>query len=165
LTDARRQIMENIKNVLVVSRMTQYCRYAVRYGVSLAKKFDAELQVLHLVSNPGDIKAVNAPAILFKEDDLKNYKNIQREAKEELDRVIKQEIRDGFPIKVLIGEGEPIKEIVKVVNEEKIDLLVMLAHEVGRLEHALFGGDKDAVIHKMPCSILLVKKEPEPVKW
>jgi len=157
--------MEIIKNILVVSRMTQYCRHAVRYGVSLAKKYDAELQVLHLVSNPGSIKAVNAPAILFKEEDVKNYKNIQREAKEELDRVIRQEIRGGFPIKELIRDGEPIKEIVKVVNEEKIDLIVMLAHEVGNLEHALFGGDNDALIHKLPCSILLVKKEPEPVKW
>lgn len=157
--------MEIIRHILVVSRMTQYCRYAVRYGVYLAKKHDAKLQVLHLVSNPADIKAVNAPAILFKEEELKNYKNIQREAKEELDKVIRQETRDGFAIKEMIRDGEPLKEIVKVVKEEKIDLLVTLAHEEGRLEHALFGGDNDAVIRRMPCSILLVKKEPEPVEW
>ena len=41
----------------------------------------------------------------------------------------------------------------------------MLAHEEGRLEHMLFGGDNDAIIRKMPCSILLVKKEPEAVGW
>jgi nucleotide-binding universal stress UspA family protein len=52
-----------------------------------------------------------------------------------------------------------------VVSEEKIDLIVMLAHEEGRIEHALFGGENDAIIRRMPCSILLVKKEPGPVKW
>ena len=156
--------METIKRILVVSRMTPYCREAIRYGASLARKCEAELQVLHLVSNPADMKAVNAPG-LFPSEEYKNYKDIQRESKEELDKVIKQEIRDGFPIKELISDHDPVEEITKVVNEEKIDLIVMLAHEEGRLEHALFGGDKDAIIRRLPCSILLVKKEPGRVNW
>jgi nucleotide-binding universal stress UspA family protein len=156
--------MENIRHILVISRMTQYCREAILCGVCLARKYDAELQVLHLVSNPTAMKAVNAPG-LFPDEEYKNYKNIQREAKEELDKVIKHEIRDGFPIKELVSDRDPVEEIVKVVREEKIDLLVMLAHEEGRLEHALFGGEKDAIVRRMPCSILLVKKEPEPVNW
>jgi len=60
-----------------------------------------------------------------------------------LDKVIKQEIRNGFPIKELISDRAPVEEIVKVVGEEKIDLIIMLAHEEGRLEHALFGGEND----------------------
>jgi nucleotide-binding universal stress UspA family protein len=160
----RRLLMENIRRILVVSRMTPYCREAIRYGVSLAHKFKAELQVLHLVSNPGDMKAVNAPGLLPGED-TKNYQNIQREAKEELHKVIKQFTRDGFPIKELISDQDPVKEIVKVVKEDQIDLIVMLAHEEGWLEHALFGGEKDSIIRSLPCSMLLVKKEPGPVKW
>lgn len=156
--------MENIRRILVVSRMTPYCREAVHSGVSLARKFGAELLVLHLVSNPVDMKAVNAPG-LFPSEQYKNYKNIQREAKEELDKVIRHETRDGFPIRELISDHDPVEEIVKVAKEEKIDLIVMLAHEEGRLEHALFGGEKDALVRRLPCSMLLVKKEPEPVKW
>ena len=156
--------MENIRRILVVSRMTPYCREAIHYGVSLARKYKAELQVLHLVSNPGDMKAVNAPGLIPGEE-YKNYLNMQREAKEELHKVIKQEIRDGFPIKELVSDHDPVKEIENVVREEKIDLIVMLAHEEGWLEHALFGGEKDSIIRSLPCSILLVKKEPGPVKW
>lgn len=156
--------MENIRHILVISRMTPYCREAIRCGVSLARKHDAKLHVLHLVSNPVDMKAVNAPG-LFPNEEYKNYKDIQRGAKEELDKVVKQETRDGFPIKELVSDRDPVEEIVKVVREEKIDLIIMLAHEEGRIEHALFGGEKDAIIRRMPCSILLVKKEPEPVNW
>ena len=156
--------MENFRRILVISRMTQYCWEAIHCGVSLARKFDAELHVLHLVSNPTDMKAVNAPG-LFSDHQYKNYPNIQREAKEELDKVIKQEIKDGFPIKELISDRDPVEEIVKVVKEEQIDLMVMLAHEEGRLEHALFGREKDAIVRRMPCSILLVKSEPSPVNW
>ena len=156
--------MKNFRRILVVSRMTPYCREAIHYGVSLARKYKAELQVLHLVSSPGDMKAVNAPGLIPGEED-KNYLNMQQEAKEELHKVIKQETRDGFPIKELVSDQDPVKEIEKVVSEEKIDLIVMLAHEEGRIEHALFGREKDTIIRKMPCSILLVKQELEPVNW
>jgi len=113
--------------------------------------------VLHLVSNSVDLMAVNAPG-LFPEEEYKNYSNSQQEAKERLDKVIKQEIHGGFPIKELTSDRDPLKEIVKVVKEEKIDLIVVSAHEEGRIEHALFGGENDAILRKMPCSIMLVKK-------
>jgi nucleotide-binding universal stress UspA family protein len=157
--------MENIKRILVVSRMTQYCQVAIRCGVALARRYDAKLLILHLVSNPiADMKAVNAPGLIFS-DEHKNYQDIQREAKEELDKVIRKVIKDGFPVNEIISDHDPVKEIAKVVKEEKIDLMVMLSHEEGRLEHALFGGEMDAIIRSLPCSILLVKNEPKPVHW
>jgi nucleotide-binding universal stress UspA family protein len=62
-------------------------------------------------------------------------------------------------------EGDPTVELFKAVKEEGIDLLIMLAHEEGHLEHFLFGRSNEEIIRKMPCSVLLVKKEPErPVK-
>ena len=66
---------------------------------------------------------------------------------------------------MIIREGKPIDEIMQVVKEEKIDLMVLLSHEEGRLEHMLFGHDNDAILRRMPCSILLIKREPEPVNW
>jgi nucleotide-binding universal stress UspA family protein len=156
--------MEKVKHILVVSRMSQYCREAVGIGISLAKKYDSTISVLHLVSNPVSMEALNAP-LPFPNGRHKSYASIQEEAKEELDRILDKEIRSGFPINILIKEGRPIDEIVQVVKDEAIDLIVLLAHEEGRLEHLLFGRDNDAIIRRMPCSILLVKKEPEPVAW
>jgi nucleotide-binding universal stress UspA family protein len=149
--------MENFRSILVVSRMIPYSLKAIKFGVSLARKYDAKLMVLHLVSNPVDLMALNAPGLLLDEQ-YKNYINSHQEAKERLDKLIKQEISDGFPIKELISDHDPVKEIVKVVEEEKIDLILISAHEEGRIEHALFGGENDAILRKMPCSIMLVKK-------
>jgi len=149
--------VENFRNVLVISRMIPYSREAIKSGISLARKYDAKLHVLHLVSNPVDLMAVNAPG-LFPEEQNKNYMSSQQEAREQLDNVIKQEIRDDFPINELISDRDPVEEIERVVSEEKIDLILMSAHKEGRLEHALFGGENDAILRKMPCSIMLVKK-------
>ncbi|MCL4474664.1 MAG: universal stress protein [Nitrospirae bacterium] len=70
-----------------------------------------------------------------------------------------------MPIKELIGEGDPTKEVIKVVKEEAIDLLIMLAHAEGRLEHFLFGRSNEGLVRQMPCSILMVKKETEPAAF
>ena len=152
--------MEDIKRILVVSRMTKYCRKAVHYGVSLARKCGAELYVIHVIHNPFGYEGWNLPIYSLKED----YKRIQQTAKEDLHRLIDSEKANGMAVKELIKEGEPTKEILKVVKEENIDLLIMLAHEEGRLEHFLFGRSNEELIRRMPCSILMVKKEPEPVR-
>jgi len=49
--------------------------------------------------------------------------------------------------------------IRNVVEEEKIDLLLMPAHEESRLEHFLFGRINAAIIRRLPCSVLLVKQK------
>ncbi|MCK5504111.1 MAG: universal stress protein [Thermodesulfovibrionia bacterium] len=41
----------------------------------------------------------------------------------------------------------------------------MLSHEEGRLEHFLFGRSNEKIIRDMPCSILLVEEEPEPMAY
>jgi nucleotide-binding universal stress UspA family protein len=81
----------------------------------------------------------------------------------ELDNIISDETKRGVKIKKIIKEGDPIEEIMKVIGEEKIDLVISRAHEEGRIERLLVGGSNDALIRKMPCSILLVKKEPDTV--
>jgi len=156
--------MEKIKHILVVSRLSQYCWEAVGIGISLAKQYGSQISVLHLVSNPVSMEALNAP-LPFPDGRHKSYASIQEEAREELDKILKEEIGAGLPINILIREGRPIDEIVQVVKEEGIDLMVLLAHEEGRLEHLLFGRDNDAIIRRMPCSILLVKREPESIVW
>ena len=99
--------MNDIRRIMVVATNIRHSRGTVHYGVSLAKKYDAELVVLHVEHDP------------FGEDGWK---------------------------------------IGKVVEEEKIDLLLMPAHEENRLEHFLFGRINEAIIRRLPCSVLLVKQ-------
>jgi nucleotide-binding universal stress UspA family protein len=81
--------------------------------------------------------------------------------RQQLDDSIKNESREGVPIEVLMPEGDPTEEVLKTVTEKNIDLLVMVAHEEGHVEHFLFGRSNQKLFLKMPCAILLVKKEPE----
>jgi len=147
--------MEDIKRILVVSRDTQYCRKAVHYGISLARRYGAELYVIHVVHNPFSIQGWNLPVPSLE----KEYKQLLLDTRKELAAIINSEREKGVKVKQAVKEGDPEKEIFKMVTDENIDLIIMLAHEQGRLEHFLFGRSNEEIIRKMPCSILMVKKE------
>ena len=153
--------MEDFKRILVVSRMTTNCQEAVHCGVSLARKYGAELSIIHVIHNPFGLEGWNLPTVSLE----KEYQEIMRQAQKDLDQILRKERSNGLAVTELIKKGEPTREILKAVEELKIDLLVMLAHEEWRLEHFLFGRSNEEIVRKMPCSVLLVKKEPEPVKW
>ena len=148
--------MEDIKRILVVSRITKYCQKAIHYGISLSKKYGAKLSVLHTIDTFW-LRGWNVPMISVEEE----YKKGLKRTKEELDNIITMEKKKGMVIKELMKEGDPTEEILKVIKEENIDLVILLAHEESRFEHFLFGRSNEEIIRKIPCSILLVKKEQE----
>jgi universal stress protein A len=152
--------MDEIKRILVVSRMTQYCRKAVHYGISMAEKYGAELYVIHVINNPFGYKGWNLPLVSLEAE----YKRLQEQAKAELDAIVESEKTNGLVVKEELKTGDPSKEILKFVEEKNIDLMIMLAHQEWRLEHFLFGRSNEELIRKMPCSILLVKQEPQPME-
>lgn len=145
--------MEGIHRILVVSRLTRYCRKAVRFGVSLAQQYGAELAVLHVVENPFK-KGWNLPTIHYEDQ----YKKEMARVKAELEDIINSEKKKGMTIREFIEEGDPNEEILKTLDRERIDLVILPAHEEGRLEHFLYGRGIDSLIRRMPCSILLVRE-------
>lgn len=147
--------MENVRRILVLAMDIGNSRKAVRCGVSLARKFGAELCVLHVVHDPFGAEGWNLPFLSVDEA----YKNVLREAKEDLEKVIRRENAKGLPVTEMIRKGEPLGVIFQVLEEKQIDLLIVPAHEEGRLEHFLFGRTTETIIRRMPCSVLLVKTE------
>jgi nucleotide-binding universal stress UspA family protein len=152
--------MEDVKRILVVSRDTQYDKKAVHYGFSLARQYKAKLYVIHTINNPFSLEGWNLPIPSL----AKEYKRLILDTRKELAAMINSERKKGMKVKQLVKEGDPQKEIFDTIKAEKIDLIIMLAHEEGHLEHFLFGRSNEEIIRKMPCSVLLVKKEPEPAQ-
>ena len=148
--------MNEYKRILVVSRMIQSCRKAIQFGVSLAQKYGAELYVIHSIYNPFGLKGWSVGTSQL----AMEYQKRLVDTKRKLSALVEAEKTKGMSIKELVREGEPTGEILKTIEQEKIDLLVMLAHEEGRMEDLFFNRSNDELVRKMPCSIMLVKKEP-----
>jgi len=150
--------MDAVQHILVLSRSTEDCCKALHYGVSLSKKYGAKLFVLYVIHDPFSMEGWNLPIPdlgALKEEQQKMREDI----KKELDNIIASEKTRGLTIKEFVKEGAPVDEVLKIVEKEKIDLMIIPAHEEGRLEHLLFSRDNEKLIRVMPCSILLVKHE------
>lgn len=155
--------MEVFKNILVVTQSTKHCHKAVNYGIALARCFNAELHVLHLLHDPFNLDhwQLALPSLkAIKEE----YKDMRTTIKKDLDAMIAAEQAKGLSIQVSIAEKSPEKEILHYVKDKKIDLLVMLAHAEGHLEQMMFEQLNEKIHRKLPCSIMFVKHEPQAVK-
>jgi universal stress protein A len=155
--------MEDFKNILIVTNSTRYCKQALHYGISLAKRYQAQVHVLHLMHDPFNLEhwQLALPSLKSIQEE---YQDMRTTAKKELDAMIAAEQAKGLSVRVGIAEGPPEKEILRAVKDNKIDLLVMLAHAEGYLEQSLFGSLNEKLHRKLPCTILFVKQEPLPVK-
>jgi universal stress protein A len=145
--------MEAFKNILVVSRSTQHCIKVLRKGISLARKYDARLHILHIIHDPFNLNGWNLPAPSFEEE----YQKMAERARRELDRMVRAEKAEGLTVDEWVKNGNPADEIKNVVESEHIDLILMLAHQEGRLEHFLFGRTNDEIIRSLPATLMLVK--------
>jgi nucleotide-binding universal stress UspA family protein len=145
--------MKTFNNILVVSRSTRHCIKVLRTGIALTRKFDARLHVLHIIHDPFNLNGWNLPIPSLDEE----YKTMVANSRNELDQIIEMERAEGLVINEWVKDGDPVAAIVKAVESEQVDLILMLAHREGRLEHFLFGKTNDAIIRRLPASLMLVR--------
>ncbi len=142
------------RNILVVSRSTRECRKAVETGISLAKFYGARLTVLHVIHDPFSLEGWNLPVPSLEAE----YRKMVEEIRRQIHRLVAAEKELGLEVNEEICEGVPHKEILRAVEREKIDLVLMTAHDEGRLEHIMFGRTTNEIVRRLPADLLLVKE-------
>ena len=145
--------MEPFENILVVSRSTKHCIRVLRTGISLARNYGANLHVLHILHDPFSLNGWNLPIPSMEEE----YQKMAAAARQEIDRMVRAEKAEGLVIAEWVKDGNPVDAIQDMVEKTPIDLILMLAHQEGRLEHFLFGKTNDAIIRHLPATLMLVK--------
>jgi nucleotide-binding universal stress UspA family protein len=131
---------------------------AVHYRISLARTYGAHLSILHVMYDPFGIKGGSLPIPLLRALG-EEYRAMMQRVKNDLDMMIKTERAEGTAIKEMVKDAEPVHEIVRIVEAENIDLLIMAAHNETRIEHIVYGRINHEIVRRLPCSVFLVKGE------
>lgn len=145
--------MIEIKNILLPTDFSEPSLTATRYGLEMARRFDATLHLLHVIEDP----EVYVPA--FESYPLPPREDFERYAQERLDNWILPEDAEGCRIERRWVHGVPFPEIVRVAEELKADLIVIGTHGRGFLAHVLLGSVAEKVVRKSPCPVLTVRPE------
>ena len=146
--------MDMIKHILAVSWLTPSCSKTIQLGISLSGKYLARLSVVHVMDTTW-LKGWSVPMVSMEEE----YEREMEKNKEALHRIISIENKQDRIIKEYVRKGTPSEVILKLIEEENIDLLILRSQEESRIERLLVGGSNDEIIRAMPCSIYLVKQE------
>ena len=91
------------------------------------------------------------------ENELKN--KLIEEAKSKMES-IKKELEDiGYKVKDIVVVGVPYKEIVKIAEDEGVDIIIMGSHGKTNLRDILLGSVTENVIKKSNKPVLVVKRK------
>jgi nucleotide-binding universal stress UspA family protein len=137
-----------IKNILFATDFKHDGSVALPYALSAARRYESTLHVVHVVdvspfAAPGPtsaMRAVEAQAI--------------REAKEtalEFEPAL-----SSVPHNVVIRKGEVSKEIFHVVEQEKIDLIVLGTHGRAGVSKAIMGSVAEKIFRNAPCPVMTI---------
>jgi len=139
-----------LKKILVATDASEYSRQALIIALELARKFSAEIELLFVL---------HLPIVYYSSvfSYLISPEQIEQEGELALEATLKGiDTGDVALIKKKI-QGKPADVILKEVENEKIDLVVMGNHGYGTSAGPLLGSVSQHVLHKAKCSVLIVK--------
>ena len=153
--------MITLKHILVPTDFSETSEAAAKYGVALARAFNATLHLLH-VEPRRDLQIIVERELVVEKflSDPTVGTSPQNAARELLGKILtEQEERELRPEYVLraSGLGGPYVEIVRYAKERTIDLIVMGTHGRGFVAHLLMGSVAEKVVRKAPCPVLTVR--------
>ncbi|MFL6518773.1 MAG: universal stress protein [Chthoniobacterales bacterium] len=120
----------------------------LRHIRSLAKLTDAKLTLVHV--------ADGWAARNFERFKLQESEEMKQD-REYLASLSAQLESEGFQVKTVLAMGDPATEIIKLAQEEAIDLIAMTTHGHRLLGDFLHGSTADKVRHQVDVPVLLLK--------
>lgn len=130
---------------------TDTSRSALEHAADLARRFDAELMLVHVWKGPvlAAGRAVAAP--LAAEDQTAELGRKLEGWKREAERIA------GRPVGTTIASGSPAAEVARLAADEKADLVVVGTRGRTGIERAVLGSVAEGIVRHSPCAVLVAR--------
>jgi nucleotide-binding universal stress UspA family protein len=159
-------MLKKIENILCCVAMSHNTEDLMLQALHEARVHDARVHVLHII--PAYDAAMATPIVSFM--GVEKYRQLMEEHKSETESAIKGEIielKDRILAEHLeesvdrirdihVYEGDPELEILHMVDELKVDMVVMGTHTKGFTHYTFMGSVADKVIKRCRVPMLLV---------
>jgi nucleotide-binding universal stress UspA family protein len=142
--------MIDLKRILVPVDFSDPSRKAVNHALALALHFDAKLILAHIV--PASVGMV----MTYPMESFAYEKDQARYAKSMLPTLVPEEYRDRINLQTIVKVGVVKDEILAIVNDERIDLVVMGTHGRNGFERFMLGSVAEGMLRKIPVPMLTV---------
>ncbi len=144
--------MTEIKKILFPCDLTENSSKILPYVLSVSEKYNSMIYLLHVVQDLhrwGKVYIPHPSMDTFQKEALDG-------AEKALDRVCDQQLESCPNFQRRIVSGDPAMEILKTIETEDIDLVIMGTHGRKGLEHTIFGSVAGNVVKKSPVPVMTV---------
>lgn len=146
------------KNILVGCDFSSDSDSAVRYGLSLAQEFQAELHLVHVIE-----PAVYKEEIKSDGPEREVKRHLASQLAQELQQLVPIEARNWCKVHAMCVAGRPHEELTKYAALNAIDLIVLGIRGHGLMESVLMGSTTDRVIRHGVNPVLSVCPMPQSI--
>ncbi len=147
-----------VNRILVYIDGTETSISTAEYAIVLAKLHAAPLYAAYVVDTKvlDDLMRVR---IFIKEEAADYEYDLEEDGKRYLNHVRQLGRAKGIEVTPILLKGEPAREVVKQLDEHKIDLLVLNEIEEFTSRRESFLDAKEQMLRRAKCQILVVKDE------
>jgi nucleotide-binding universal stress UspA family protein len=155
---------EAITRILVPVDFSAHSDRALRYATTLADRFYATIEVLHVVEDPFVAGAWTPEAVAPNIPEL--LADLVAGARKKLDGMkaaaMEKGVRFTTTVLTTVVSGRPADSITDYARTEGFDLIVMGTHGRTGLPHAVLGSVAERVVRMAPCPVLTVREATAP---
>jgi nucleotide-binding universal stress UspA family protein len=141
--------MLTIKKILCPTDFSDASLKGLEYAIDLATLFQAEIKVLYVL--PIIPPAPNDPNVSFEVPEFERL--VHKDSEQKLQAIVEAKIPKTLKAAAVIGHGSPAKEIVRVAEDEKMDLIVIATHGHSGWHHLVLGSVAEKVIRMAHCPV------------
>lgn len=145
--------MKPFDRILTAVDFSENSDYAFDYALTLAKQFNAELTVMHVINEPVDLRGFYVPHISFEQLE----KEIEEGATKMMNKFCQDRLGDFSAYQTAIVAGIPYEEVVRKAGEIGASLIVLGTHGRTGLDHLIFGSTAERVVRNASCPVLTIR--------
>jgi nucleotide-binding universal stress UspA family protein len=144
--------MVKIDKILFPSELREYSLKILPYVLSMSEKYNSTIYLLHVIDDISKWGGFYLPHI-----SLDLYQKEAMEAAEKfMDKICDDQMKGCPNFERKICSGDPATEILKTIDAEAIDLVMMGTHGYKGLERAIFGSVARKVVKNSPIPVLTI---------
>ncbi len=144
--------MLEFKKILFPCDLSPATSKILEYVLSVARKYDSEVYLLHTVQDLRQMGDLYLPKYSVEFDQRK----LLEAAEKSIAAFCENELQACPAFIKRIVTGDPAAQILKLIQEEDIDLVIMGTHGRKGLDETIFGSVAETVVKKATLPVLTV---------
>jgi nucleotide-binding universal stress UspA family protein len=143
------------KKILYPTDFSDVAVKALKYIKKLKASDAKEVTVLHVI----DERGMDSVHRFLGESEFKKLKKVKTEEIQSMLKGVEKDLTDaGFKVRLRVETGIPVREILRVEEEENVSVIVIGSHGWSNLQEIFLGSISEKVIRKSKNPVFVIKR-------